>query len=739
MSPAGLRIERARALAVVLAGAGLDFVSLVECRRIDEADEEIVVFDTDVELGQIVVNDIRPRERLAVRFSSSSRGLPAVYALRMDFPPVPHLLRTPKGDPRSLCLYDGDPYEVGLRWTPVKYIERIRYWLAETARGTLHGDDQPLEPLLQATRDNLIVPSDLLSRLGESGAELLILKAAVSNDSYRTIIVDYAKRHPEKRRNSRYVVLAMHGEAQTHGVVHGEPKNLAELDQFLRSAGMDMVGRLRTLIGGLYREKALADVRASRLIILVALPKARAAGGVWESVDFYAFLTQKTVLEVGERLGVLKLKSGAPCLLSTPDAAKTGSGVEITQANVMPALSREIAAAQNGTKHPSSTKIAQIGVGALGSQVFLNLVRAGYGEWILIDSDCLFPHNMARHALFGDSVGTEKAAAMARFANDMIDGPPIARSVVANVLGDSKEKDAAARKAYQEADVLLDVSTSVAVARYLSRDVDAPGRRVSMYLNPRGTALVILGEDAHRHVRLDYLEMLYYRYLVHDSSFTDHLAPAAGSLRYGRSCRDVATSIPQDFVALFAAIGARALREATTSPTASISIWRADGNDITIVRHRVSVQQMIEAKIGAWTVCTNQGLLDKVSADRIPRLPNETGGILIGSFDTDRRIAYVVDALSSPAGSIEGPTAYIRGSQGLRRCIEAIETTTGGGLTYVGEWHSHPPGEDAALSTKDIETLNGIKRIMARDGYPALVLIVAEAGCEFHIEEWSIN
>ncbi len=138
--------------------------------------------------------------------------------------------------------------------------------------------------------------------------------------------------------------------------------------------------------------------------------------------------------------------------------------------------------------------------------------------------------------------------------------------------------------------------------------------------------------------------------------------------------------------------------------------------------------------VGGWTVCTSQELLDDLLAERDSHLPNETGGVLIGSFDTQRRIAYVLDTLSSPPGSMERPGAYLRGSKGLVRRIEAIEEGTGGGAAYVGEWHSHPPGEDNALSAKDTKSLADIKEIMARDGYPALMLIVSESACTFHVE-----
>ena len=49
-----------------------------------------------------------------------------------------------------------------LTLTAPKLIARIMWWLEGTASGTLHGEDQPLEPLLFDPNWDLIVPGDLL-------------------------------------------------------------------------------------------------------------------------------------------------------------------------------------------------------------------------------------------------------------------------------------------------------------------------------------------------------------------------------------------------------------------------------------------------------------------------------------------------------------------------------------------------------------------------------------------------
>src|SRR5437870_714423 len=161
-----LKISRARELVGAVASGALDFVRLVECKRRDAdsagGEAEIIVFDLDIQRPQLTVNDIRRTERVAVSLEIDDDTYPEVLALRNDFPLVPHLNLRIDEFPRSLCVYDQSWDEVRTRWTASAFIERIRQWLADTSTGTLHRDDQPLEPLLFGTPYRLVIPADLV-------------------------------------------------------------------------------------------------------------------------------------------------------------------------------------------------------------------------------------------------------------------------------------------------------------------------------------------------------------------------------------------------------------------------------------------------------------------------------------------------------------------------------------------------------------------------------------------------
>lgn len=365
-----------------------------------------------------------------------------------------------------------------------------------------------------------------------------------------------------------------------------------------------------------------------------------------------------------------------------------------------------------------------IGVGALGAQVLLNAKRMGITIDTLIDDDRLLPHNLARHALPGYALGFPKSESMRVLLNDILDSDETSKAIVANVLRPGEHHDAV-EKALGEADMILDMSASVAVARALASDAQSNARRVSMFLNPTGTDLVVLAEDADRTCPLDMLELQFYRDLVNRDDLAGHFAPNDGRQRYGQSCRDVTSRIPQDSMAVHGGIGTRMLRRLLSDTSATAAVWRLD-DDLEIKRIELKPAPVIQRQISDWTIKLDTTVVERLQALRRSKLPNETGGVLIGSFDVHRRIAYIVNTIPSPPDSDEWPTLYIRGSKGLRRKVESIVTKTDGALHYVGEWHSHPDGCSTMPSSDDMKVFTWLTDRMRQDGFPGLMMIVGD-------------
>lgn len=70
---------------------------------------------------------------------------------------------------------------------------------------------------------------------------------------------------------------------------------------------------------------------------------------------------------------------------------------------------------------------------------------------------------------------------------------------------------------------------------------------------------------------------------------------------------------------------------------------------------------------------------------------NETGGILIGYYNSQHDCAIVTDCSGPPKDSKRGKNFFHRGVQGLQKWIDKL-WELGQRRYYLGEWHFHPFG-----------------------------------------------
>ena len=87
---------------------------------------------------------------------------------------------------------------------------------------------------------------------------------------------------------------------------------------------------------------------------------------------------------------------------------------------------------------------------------------------------------------------------------------------------------------------------------------------------------------------------------------------------------------------------------------------------------------------------------------------------------------YIVDVTGAPSDSKEWPTAFIRGSAGVAKGLAEASQRTSGMVEYIGEWHSHPDRCSVEPSSDDEQVYTWIAEHQAKDGYPAVMLIVGK-------------
>ena len=701
------------------------WVELVEARarQVEGRREEVLVIDVEPELPQDLVYEIATVERLAVLFRDGESSCPVVTALREGFPRVPHLNWTRSGDPKDLCVY-ADPWsEVRLRWTGTAFLWHLAQWLSRTAVGELHGGDQALEPFLFESVNAVVFPEMVFDGASEGKVFAAFVVQEAATWPFTLKLGEVGER--ERGDFRRFYCAAVTAEPTAQEAMRECPRNLKDLSSVLSDIGVDLweelCTRLRVWYSGAHRPRDDDGV-----VLLVRLPRLREAGGAVESVQHLAFELhpiQELAMASG-RVGSAGVGEELWPLAGGEVDEGLAAFIEVVPMRAIGALDRPGARRVSGLEAADEERgVVLVGAGALGSRIHENLSRMGWGRWTLVDKDTLLPHNVARHRLGEHAVGFSKVRGLDHVSG--LDTPhnPVEQVLLADAQATERNEDLLA--AYGDADLILDASTSVAVARFLATELDSKARRASLFVNPAGRDAVLLMEDAERLVTLDALEAQYYRAVLCDERLATHISRESG-IRYGGSCRDVTARLAQDDLALAGGLLSRQVR--TAGPEAVAVIWRT-ASDGSVTRIGTPVEEVVRHEHDGWGFVVDRGVLARAAAHRQERLPNETGGVLIGYFDVPRRSVYVVDALPAPPDSVEHKEGFIRGYAGLREELEAIEARSGGQVSYVGEWHSHPDGAGVGMSSDDAVLLATIAAEMREEGFPGVMMIVGGRGC----------
>ena len=710
-----LTIPRVRALAEAI--DRYPFATLLDVRYKDECEGLIVEFQ--VELPQRPPVPILHRERIAIVLTPDEDSAPRVYALRKDFPDTLHQNLTSSGDPKDLCLFEEEYREIKARLTPIMFLRRVADWLARAAVEELHLSDQPLEPLLLSP-GRIIFDPDLLELESENRPTVVVYGMSESPFLLRAYPLPKDADPRKLPGKIRYLLLPLttppwHSRLLNHG-----PQNLQQLSQLVGTLEVDVEEQIRAFITDLRESANLKEYREYQLIILLQLRKTRIEAGPVESTEWWAFLVLTTIEDLAVKLGTMAEFEGALGVLLGEPQSEALDAVPVIPLRPTFTLSKPFARVLSGLQEDDPSIVA-VGAGALGSQVILNLARQGFGTWTIVDNDHLLPHNLARHALFGYHEGLNKANAISGEIRNLLNDNHVARAFPIDILNHEDESDELST-ALRTCDAIIDFTTSHAVARAMAH-ADYPAGRICGFLSPTGRYLILLSEGQGRQVRLDDLELQLAAVIAENRRFHSVHEDVTGSIPYAGSCRDASVQLPQDIVAVHAAVASHFIKAAVFGVEPSIALWEWSSANFSVIRHHIPVHEVAVTQENDWTIRTSSHAENLMRYYRRRRLPNETGGVILGEIDYERRTVYITTVLPSPPDSVEWPTVYIRGVQGLREQVETISRVTGGDLSYVGEWHTHPMGYSSDPSEDDHKAHRWLVAEMGTEGLPGLIAI----------------
>ena len=677
---------------------------------------DVLELDVEPQVPQHPAVDIRNEERIRVRFHLDDERAPQIYARRNDFPlDQVHTNYSASADGLSLCVWEENWNDLRSRLGPQALVERIRDWLSRAARGVLHQDTQPLEPLLPASAHTLIVPPGI-------PANAWAIVAAQSHAGQWTVVLDEPSAELKPADPGSFAVLTILTESVVHGALRARPVNLEHLSTLIKDLGRNLTSEIREL---LLSSENLRNARARKLLLLLAVPKLRASGQEIESYELRAFTPDGTLADLGESLGLTGPDPTRQIAVPLVPQGKSGdlSKIELLYWNVVSRLDRAAARRFAGTKPGPNLELVAIGAGAIGSNVVNGVTKAGLGDWIIIDNDIVLPHNTIRQSQTNDFVGASKAFALAFQTNGTLARGCNASFIRADVLSAQQDATVQIRESLARADLVIDFSASPSVLGHVS-DQDYVRRAASFFFNPDATDLVVLAEDDGRTWRLDEIEAQYLLAAAEDSRLTGHLSDARPDfVRYANACQNLTVPVPPWQVHTLAGLAAGQLLRLVERSTPVMNVWRLDIGTGAIAATSFLPAKVSREVVGAWRFTVSHAALSLMSRLRAEALPNESGGILIGSFDLTRRIAHVVAALPAPADSVQAPTYFIRGSTDLKPAVDRLAEASAGFLGYLGEWHSHPDSAVPRPSSDDEAVDRYLAEHLGPTGVPHLVAI----------------
>ena len=706
------RSPRARQLLDYLQNAAESPYARVDSVGFEEVTgRDFIDITVEPELVQHRAVAIRNTEPLRLLFWPDDENPPSVLSRRDDFPlDLVHTNFASGSNGRSLCIWEENWSDIRRVLTAEALVERIRDWFSRTASGSLHDAGQPLEPMIPATSDTLIIPVGPPPDIWHV--------ADVKKRGRQYVVVLDRKPIGSSSAVLEFPIFTVSLPPQVHGALHSRPYSLRALQRLVQATGVDFNQQFKNWL----IEPVQLKSNERTPLIIVMLPKQREPGGPVEAWEVWAFLTVSNLGQLGEAYGLTyagENKTSNHRIPAISPEQPPDSG--LLGWRVVQRLNREAARHFSGNHSSSDYALVALGAGAIGSNVIVGTTRAGIGTWTIIDNDITLPHNTVRQAQTDFSIGKSKALTAAMLA-DCVLAESGSSHIDTNFLEPEEAKEQV-EQALATADLVVDFSASPSVLGKIADD-NTVRRTASLFFNPTGSDLVLLAEDNKRIFRLDELEAQYFLAVAQDAELAGHLASARMDfIRYANACQDLSRPLPPWQVQALCGIASGQVLKLLGSPDTAVLIWRLDTDSASVRTVALPRSKTHRLVFSGWRMTFSAAVLHRMRALRRDALPNETGGVLIGSYDILRGVLHIVAALPAPPDSEQAPTYFTRGSQALKAAVDGISRRSFGNLRYVGEWHSHPDTAAARPSRYDEKVFDHLSGHLDPTGAPYVMAI----------------
>lgn len=341
-----------------------------------------------------------------------------------------------------------------------------------------------------------------------------------------------------------------------------------------------------------------------------------------------------------------------------------------------------------------------LGCGSLGSKIALHLGRAGLAPAVVVDSECMSPHNLARHALlpsgdlFEPILMVSKARGLATILRGL-GGKTAGIDVDVRTLRAAESTFNAVFP--QGTDLVINATAAHAVRSHLSYSAGLKHRIAEVGIFAQGLAGFLGLEGPARNPDSSDLAALAYEELRADPStcaLLDATSRTGRRVAIGIGC-DSATIVMSDArLSMYAAAQSAQIIDWITNGMPEdgrlLIGMLTDTFSLTWRQLAVGPTHVLGAENEeGWSIRILDRAHNKIMSD-IARHPSvETGGILVGRLSSVERIIHVVDVLAAPSNSRRSRHAFVLGTRRARERLDAYENSAAGALRCLGTWHSH--------------------------------------------------
>lgn len=684
-----------------------------------------------VELPPFCDIDIRAAENVLIVIDVKEYPFicPTVYTDRLDFPKdnLAHLYIAKEERPPAFCLVRGDM----ATWYANKHLKdiviRTKNWLSDAAADTLSENSGQFDPLrLEGYRGNIVYNYDdfagivktnksfgqngdfnlaIFENTGDSDTPTFVFKNFVDSQKVEESLKAYNEARTKLRNNDgnapKYYVGYVVWDRQDR--IHKDydvilPKTWAQLKVYCLKYNVDLSAV----------EKFICEFNLDYLLeipVIVGIKRPNQIIGFNSDIEFINFylivkVTDKETGNLSDQIQVKFQRHNQPLTIA--------KSVEISGA----------------TFDLESALI--FGCGALGSKIAMHFARNGYTGFLIVDPDFVSAHNLTRHALLANSIGKNKARALvdeiqALFPHDKVHCIPVSNIGERVLTGKLKELA-------EVFDWIFDFTASETFFNILvTTDLKIKAKVCRTYLSDFGNIAITLLEGENRTIRLDDLvASLYYEALT-NSQVSNWLIKEQKNnmhtklVNVGIGCNSETSVLSDDVISLQAASKALLFKKLSKRPPTFFSTGHIFINEIvetdSLALRSAHIQVLPFVTVKAnndpeWEIRYRNGLISRLKSEMGKAMPNETGGIFIGSINYKTRTIHVVDVVDAPPDSQANPGCFFRGVKNLPEQIQEVQQKTGGQLGYIGEWHTHPFGPNS-LSRTDFNTVTRFKSELA--------------------------